>query len=81
MQQVMIPLSEGAYPMICPNHKQPIPRGSFLAYEVTDTEYNFWKTLTNQERTKLRDETYHHCFYDLLHEAMRRNKRLFHEGR
>jgi hypothetical protein len=67
--------------MICSTHKQPTVKGSYIAYEVTDTEHNFWKKLSNQERTKLRDEALKRCFYDVLREYMSNKGRLFHEGR
>ena len=76
----MIPLSSGVTPFACPSHKQPMSKGSFLAYEVTETENNFWRKLSNQERTKLRDEAFKRCFYDVLHEEMKTKDRLFHEN-
>ena len=54
---------------------------SYLSYEVTDTEHSFWKHLSNKERTRLRDEAFRRCFYEVLHEEMSKNKRLFHEGK
>jgi hypothetical protein len=72
----MITLKPGASVAKCPNHKEPKVSGDFLSYEVTDSEHNSWKKLSNEERTALRDEASSRCFYEVLHDAISRNKKV-----
>lgn len=80
MPQILIPLNAGESPVICSKHKQPITKESYVSYEVTETEHTFWKILSKEEKARLRDEAFHRCFYEVLHESMGKTKRLFHGG-
>lgn len=72
----MITLKPGVSVARCSNHKEPRVSGDFLSYEVTDFEHNFWKKLSNVERTALRDEASSRCFYEVLHDAINKKKKF-----
>ena len=50
----------------CPGRKAPVARGSYYEFEVSNEEFKFWKSITNEEREKLRLEAYTRCFYEAL---------------
>ena len=80
MPNILIPLNAGESPAVCAKHKEPVRKESYISYEVTETELSFWKMLSNEEKRKYREEAFQRCFYDIIHEAMAKTKRMFHQG-
>ncbi len=77
MPYITIPSTDKA-PKACSDHKEPQVNGRFLSYEVTETEHNFWKGLSNKERSNLRARSLDKCFYEVLKEEMNKTPRMFH---
>lgn len=70
MPKILLPPKEGASLAQCSGRKAPVARGSYYEFEVSNEEFKFWKSLTNEEREKLRIEAYDRCFHEALKEYM-----------
>lgn len=75
MPRILLPPKDENAPKECAGRKAPILRGSYYELDLSQEEYKFWKSLTNEEREKLRNEAFERCFYDALHELMQTRPR------
>lgn len=75
MPKILLPTKDNKTLKDCEGQKPPVARGSYLEFELSQDEFRFWKSITNEEREKLRDEAFERCFYDVLREFMRTHPR------
>jgi hypothetical protein len=73
MAKILLPSKGNVPPKECEGRKRGVARGSYFEFEVSNEEFKFWKAISNEERDKLRENSYSRCFYDVLKEYMESN--------
>jgi hypothetical protein len=76
MPKVLLPSKpDQTPPKECVGKRVAVNRGSYYEFELSMEEFKFWKAIANEEREKLRVESFNRCFYDVLREYMQNNPR------
>jgi hypothetical protein len=62
---------EDKEPKKCEDRAGPVRNGRYYEFkDANEEELAFWNALDSEERRKLTDESYEHCFYGSLHSFM-----------
>ena len=75
MPKILLPSRDEGAPKECPGRKEPVARGTYYELDLSQEEHKFWKSISNEEREKLRQEAFKRCFYDALKEQMQSHPR------
>jgi hypothetical protein len=76
MPKILLPSrADRTPPKDCVGKRLAVNKGSYFEFEVSNEEFKFWKAISNEEREKLRHDSFERCFYEVLKEYMQKNPR------
>ena len=61
-------------PKACGDRSTPRKEGDHYIFDATDEEYMFWSSLAPIEQEEIANSTFERCFFDVLHELMRKKR-------